>query len=225
MTSVEGQGKQVIAYLVFLSNTSHSKTEVKCQLDTGATCNVMSYDDLSRIVQDGNPQLQSSNVKLRLFDGSLMIPKGTASLEVENNNNQRQITEMLQFQVVKGNNKPLLSADTCEKLGLIQFNINKVTETTTSLLSRETLLQNYKGVFEGLGHIGKAKLVWNENCTPVQHAPRRIPVSLQSEVKAKIAELEAKGIIQKESEPTDWISSMVVVAKPHKIRICLDQKI
>ena len=79
-------------------------------------------------------------------------------------------------------------------------------------------------MFEGLGHIGKAKLVWNENCTPVQHAPRCIPVSLQSEVKAKIAELETRDILQKESEPTDCISSMVVVAKPHKIRMCLDPK-
>ena len=184
----------------------------------------MSYDNLSRIVQDGNPQLQDSNVKLHLFDGSLVIPKGTASLQVENNNNQRQITAMLQFQVVKSNNKPLLSADTCEKLGLIQFNINQVTETTTSLLSSETLLQNYKGVFEGLGHIGNAKLVWNDNCTPV-HVPPCIPVSLHSEVTAKIAELEAKGIIQKETEPTDWISNMVVVAKRHKIGIYFPQKI
>ena len=28
----------------------------------------------------------------------------------------------------------------------------------------------------------------------------------------------------KETEPTEWISSMVVVAKPGKIRICLDPK-
>ena len=224
VTSVAGQGRQVVANLIFLSNSGQSRTELKCQLDTGATCNVMSYDDLSRIVQDGNPQLQNSKVKLRLFDGSLMIPVGTASLEVENNNNQRQITEVLQFQVVKGSNKPLLSADTCEKLGLIQLNINSMTEIRTPLLSRETVLQNYKSVFEGLGHIGKAKLVLNQNCTPVQHAPRRVPVSLHSEVKAKIAELETKGIIQKETDPTDWISSMVVVAKPQKIRICLDPK-
>ncbi|KAK3716424.1 hypothetical protein QZH41_000491 [Actinostola sp. cb2023] len=36
--------------------------------------------------------------------------------------------------------------------------------------------------------------------------------------------MEDKGIIKKETDPTDWISSMVVVAKPHKIRICLDPK-
>ena len=81
VTSVEGQGRQVVANVIFLSNSGHSRTELTCQFDTGATCNVMSYDDLSRIAQDGNPQLQDSNVKLHLFDGSLMIPMGTTSLE------------------------------------------------------------------------------------------------------------------------------------------------
>ena len=56
------------------------------------------------------------------------------------------------------------------------------------------------------------------------HAPRRIPVTLQKEVKEKIAELEKKGIIQKVTNPTDWISSMVIVSKPGKIRICLDPR-
>ena len=81
VTSVEGQGRQVVANVLFLSNSGHSRTELKCHLDTGAPCNGMSYDDLSRIAQDGNPQLQDSKVKLCLFDGSLMIPMGTTSLE------------------------------------------------------------------------------------------------------------------------------------------------
>ena len=33
-----------------------------------------------------------------------------------------------------------------------------------------------------------------------------------------------KGIIKKAEEPSEWINSMVVVAKPNKIRICLDHK-
>ena len=47
---------------------------------------------------------------------------------------------------------------------------------------------------------------------------------IHKEVKEKITDLEGKGIIKKETEPTDWISRMVVVAKPNKIRICLDPK-
>lgn len=49
-------------------------------------------------------------------------------------------------------------------------------------------------------------------------------MALKQEVKAKIEELEQKGIIQKETHPTEWISSMVVAAKPGKIRICLDPR-
>lgn len=46
-------------------------------------------------------------------------------------------------------------------------------------------------------------------------------MTLQKEVKEKIAELERKGIIQKVAESTSWISSMVVLENPEKI-ICLD---
>ena len=64
----------------------------------------------------------------------------------------------------------------------------------------------------------------DKNVTPVQHSPRRVPVALQNDVKKKILELEEKGIIKKAVEPSEWISSMVIVAKPQKIGICLDPK-
>ena len=156
-----------------------------------------------------------------------MKPIGAISLTVEKHNNStRPISEDLVFQVIETNNKPLLSAETCEKLGLIQLNIaplHSIAETNTPL-SREEILNTYKDVFEGLGHIGNASFVVDDKCTPVQHAPRRVPVTIHKEVKEKITDLEGKGIIKKETEPTDWISSMVVVAKPNKIRICLDPK-
>ena len=82
-------------------------------------------------------------------------------------------------------------------------------------MTREAILKEYKDVFEGLGHIGIcSSFVVNPDFTPVQHAPRGVAVTLQKEVKEKTAEMEKKGIIQKVTEPTDWISSMVVVAKP-----------
>lgn len=49
-------------------------------------------------------------------------------------------------------------------------------------------------------------------------------MTLQKKVKEKIAEVERKGIIQKVAEPTPWISSMIVVTKPGKIRISLDPR-
>lgn len=214
-------GKQINANLVFSDMKEAYHTELTCQLDTGATCNVISLRDLAVITQTGDPPLKSSKVKLRLFDGSLMKPRGVATLKTHRNGS----TAQLNFQVVDTKNKPLLSAETCERLGLLKVTINEASEVNVVTaqdkprvpLTREAILKEYKDVFEGLGHIRIcSSFVVNPDHTPVQHAPRRVAVTLQKEVKEKITEMEKKGIIQKVKEPTDWISSMVVVAKPGK---------
>ena len=58
----------------------------------------------------------------------------------------------------------------------------------------------------------------------MQHAPQKVPVPLQEPVKAKLEELEAKGVIAKVTTPTPWINSMVAVTRKEKLRICLDPK-
>ena len=224
VSSMGSTGKQWFATLSFADNKQKPQAQLKCQLDTGATCNVMSYNDLSVVTQNGNPPLKMSRVKLRLFDGSMMKPLGEATLRVAHGDQ----AELLTFQVVQSNRKPLLSAETCQRLKLLTVNkkavIHSLEATTYVPLTKETILRDFKDVFEGLGHIGDASFVVDQAVTPVQHTTRRIPVALQKEVKAKIDDLEQKGIIQKETSPTEWISSMVVVAKPGKIRICLDPK-
>ena len=47
-------------------------------------------------------------------------------------------------------------------------------------------------MFEGLGHIGISSSFVNPHHTTVQHAPRCVAVTLQKEVKEKIAEMEKK---------------------------------
>lgn len=64
----------------------------------------------------------------------------------------------------------------------------------------------------------------DETVRPVQHTPRRVPVALRGEVKDKLLGLEKRGIIKKVTAPTEWISSVVIVTKPGKIRICLDPR-
>ena len=223
-------GKQCNAKIVFSDPEELCNTELECQLDTGATCNVMSLRDLAVINQTGDPPLRSSKVKLKLFEGSLMKPCGVATLKIHRNNT----TQESDFQIVETVNKPLLSAETCLKLGLLKLSLTGTAQVNSMgkepvkssvPLTREKILADYKDVFEGLGHIGESStFVVNPNHPAVQHAPRRISVTLQKEVKEKIAELEKKGIIQKVTEPTEWISSMVIVSKPGKIRICLDPR-
>ena len=58
----------------------------------------------------------------------------------------------------------------------------------------------------------------------MQHSPCRVPVTLRDKVKTKLDDLDKKGIVEKVTTPTEWISSMVVVTTPKKIRICLDAR-
>ena len=208
----------------FKSPKDDFTTSVSCQLDTGATCNVLCLDDLSAITQLGDPPIQKSSVKLRLFGGSTMKPIGECDLQVKYHDTR----QMLKFQVVQDTCRPLLSAETWEKLQLIKFN-SRLTNTVHQVsdekpLTEEDLFSKYYDVFTGLGHIGNVKIVVDKNVTSVQHSPRRVPVALRKDVKKKIIELQEKGIIKKAEEPSEWISNMVVVAKPNKIRICLDPK-
>ena len=74
-------------------------------------------------------------------------------------------------------------------------------------LTTQSILQDHRDVVEGLRHISCSSFTVNSTAVPVQHISRRIPVALQNEVKAKLTDLETKGIIKKETAPTDWISN------------------
>ena len=73
-------------------------------------------------------------------------------------------------------------------------------------LTAQSILQDYRGVFEGLGHIGCSSFVADPSAVPVQHTSRRIPVALQKEVKAKLADLESKGMIKKQLLPSGLVT-------------------
>ena len=93
-----------------LSIGGETPRSVSCQMDSNSTCNLISHAEYCRIAQDGDPTLQKSDAKLRVYDGSVMFPLGTCKLHC-----RRQGTDyMLDFQVVV-DQKPLLSSTTCEQ--------------------------------------------------------------------------------------------------------------
>ncbi|KAJ8333874.1 hypothetical protein SKAU_G00411930 [Synaphobranchus kaupii] len=52
------------------------------------------------------------------------------------------------------------------------------------------------------------------SATPVVCPPRRIPYALRSRLKEELDEMERMDIIQKVTEPTEWVDALVVVEKP-----------
>jgi len=54
---------------------------------------------------------------------------------------------------------------------------------------------------------------------------RRLPIAVRDKVAAELQEMEANGIIAPVTEPSSWVSALLVVAEPDgRIRICIDPK-
>jgi len=100
ISSMECCGNRWIATLSFYCEQNKHETKLKCQLNTGATCNVLSYRDLSIIKQEGNPPMESSKTKLKLFDHSLMKHLREVNLRVIHGGQ----AQVFKFQVVGGTN-------------------------------------------------------------------------------------------------------------------------
>ncbi|XP_062619910.1 uncharacterized protein K02A2.6-like [Saccostrea cucullata] len=222
--SVQSLGKQWFVNMKMKLAEQKNVTEMKCQIDTGSTCNLISYKDFCAIAQYGDPPMQKSNSKLTLYDGSRMKPLGQAIVNCEQNGKQYK----LEFQIVDVKQYPLLSAEACDKMKIIQLseNVHSVTgKEKHKELTKEYILAEYKDVFTGLGCLpGEYHLEIDKSVTPLQHSPRRVAAPLKRALKDKIQELEKLGVIAKVTQPTEWISSMVAVKKPNKLRICIDPK-
>ena len=179
----------------------------------------MNKDDFLRVSEKRDLRdMPRSFARLRLYDGSIIKPLGQYTFEV-----QRAPGLRLTFQVVNSRQKPLLSADACQTLGLIT--INSVTEVTQQV-SKDPIIEEYSDVFCGIGCFdGEYHMVMDSTVKLVQHQPRRVPIPMRDALKAKLQELVDANILKKVTEPTDWISSLVVTRKPSgQLRICIDPR-
>ena len=87
---------QYFAKLDFVSD--YGSVALDCQLDTGATCNVIAHRDVSIIQQNGDPALQPSNTRLKFYDGSLVPALGEYTAQCKYGDN----TYSLDFKVIRG---------------------------------------------------------------------------------------------------------------------------
>ena len=120
---------------------------------------------------------------------------------------------------------------------IYNFRVIVTREATDSLLSREmaTKMGFIKRVEDvrtelfaelGLVDCEPVKIVLRDDAEPYSvSTARRVPIPLESAVKAELQRMETLGIVERVSEPTPWCSPMVPVVKPSgKLRICVDLK-
>ena len=96
---------------------------------------------------------------------------------------------------------------------------------TSPITAPSDIFKEYKDVFQGLGCLpGEYHLEMDPDAQPVKHTPRRIAIPLKAELKAHIKTLEKMEVLKKVTEPTEWISSQVIVREGSKLRLCIDPK-
>ncbi|BET02330.1 Reverse transcriptase (RNA-dependent DNA polymerase) [Nesidiocoris tenuis] len=219
LNTVNGKAKRKwVAKLDFFCEDQVKSIE--CQLDSGATINVVDISVLRKAFGK-RAKVKPSDTTIRCFGGTTIKPIGETTIAVAS----KQASCDLIFQVVsnssKGSEIPLISAESCEKLGLV-----KLTQDVKLVRvddSAEDIMRKYKHVFTGVGCLeGEISLSVDPSVEPVKQKPRRIPVPLRDEVKQKLDEMVKHQIIAKETGPTDWTSNLVIVKTPKKLRLCLD---
>ena len=81
-------------------------------------------------------------------------------------------------------------------------------------------------MFDGIGCLeGTYRIKIEPTVSPVVHPPGKIPFTQRERLKEELDLMEKLGVIRKAEEPTEWVSSLVVVEKPNgKVRLCLDPR-
>ena len=213
--SVESGEPNENEWIVDMQVNSHT---VSVKLDTGAQANIISETEYQKLRP--KPKLQKARVKLTGYSTVPIPVKGRCCVQVE----YRGMKHSVSFLVVPGNRQSLLGLRTCEHMNLVKrvLNVDMKTEPKTG----NSIVQDYQDVFVGLGCLpGKHHITVTENVRPVQHACRKVPFPLQSKLKEELDKMEKMDVIIPVDEPTDWVSSLVVVMKKNgQLRVCLDPR-
>ena len=119
----------------------------------------------------------------------------------------------------------------------VKHPLNGRTSVSRLPLTKQDILSQYSGCFEGIGHFpgDPYKFHLKPEHKPARHAPRKVPIHLETAYK-EIESLVKQGILEEIKEDTDWVKSYVIVEKDtgnhsspnhtvrKKLRICLDPR-
>ncbi|XP_031571382.1 uncharacterized protein LOC116305583 [Actinia tenebrosa] len=149
-------------------------SKVECQLDTGAKVCVVNLTQLYDI--EPNAEITPTKKKLVSYSCHTITPHGYSCLEVRHRNTKCR----LKFYIVDNSHKPILSAEACKVLGLIE-RIHSIDKEVTETLKEFPALVEATGALPGI-----YTLKIDPTIKPVVHAPRRQPAALLPKIKKKL---------------------------------------
>ena len=204
------------------------KAEVKFQVDSGASVNVISAD----LVAD--KKLEPTTKTLQMWNDTTLKPLGSCRLILHNPKNKKKFS--VEFLVVDRQLTPLIGAKAAQQMGLITVNTQNFTiakppkrsrAKVKSVQTADEIVAAYPEVFQReLGALpGTVHLEVEQCATPVVAPPRRVPTSLKEKLRKELDRLQKLEVIAPIDEPTPWVSSLAVaVKKSGELRICIDPR-
>lgn len=188
------------------------------KLDTGSQVNVIPKSELLKWKE--KPVVRKNYLPVLDYSDNVVPIIGECYLKCKTDKFENDF----KFLVTSLDSCPILGLDACKNLGLIQ-RLNLINKNCKLSEMPQKILSEYSDVFSGSGLINKTvHIKLKPNCSPHVAAPRKIPLALHDKVREELSRMVETGIITKVNEPTEWVSNMVVVNKPKKLRICLDPR-
>lgn len=199
-----------------------NKTPIDVKVDTGAKCNVMPEKIFKQITKDVLSVKQLKTPNLVAYGGSKIETEGLVTLPCSFNGQNYSLS----FFLVNQDVQPLLGFRACLDMGIVT--VSPHVHLISMESSTEEILIEYKDLFtDELGELPITySMTTDPTVQPVVRPAHRIPLAMQDRVKAELDRMESLGVITAVSEPSDWVSSMVVTHKKdkHEIRICINPK-
>ena len=106
----------------------NNSKDVTFQLDSGATCNLLSMKKFSGILE--NPKdlyLKKTSATLKMYNGSTMYPLGKRTLRCT----KGEVSKDVDCFVVDKDVRPLLGAQTCQALNFIKVMVSDFANSET----------------------------------------------------------------------------------------------
>ena len=201
------------------------ETEVKFQVDSGASVNVNFV---------ANKKLEPTTKTLQMWNNTTLKPLGSCRLILHNPKNKKKLS--IEFLVVHRQLTPLIGAKAAQQMGLITVNTQnfKIAKPPERLRTEVKSVQATDEIVEGYPEVFKRELgalpptvhfEVEQGATPVFAPPRRVPTSLKKPLKKELDRLLQLEVIAPINEPSPWVSSLAVaVKKSGARRICIDPR-
>ena len=181
------------------------KTEVKFQVDSGTSVNVIPVNFVA------DKKLEPTTKTLQMWNDTTLKPLGNCRLILHNPKNKKKF--LVEFLVVDRQLTPLIGAKAAQQMGLITVNIQnfKIAKPperprteVKSVQTADEIVAGYPEVFQReLGVLpGTVHLEVEQSTTPVVAPPHRVPTSLKKPLKKELDRLQQLEVIAPINEPT-----------------------